>query len=233
MLNNTYGGDKITFHYRYRKQIIIASVLLLIIGIATYFFLTRKPTKTSKKEENPIINKKKEKQPSQESTIKYQVDIKGEVISPGIYTMDSSSRVIDVIKAAGGLTENANTSVINLSKKITDEMVIIVYSNNEVEDFKKTKELEEQVSSKCKQNDKYGLENDACISSDTKLESLISLNDATVADLIKLPGIGEAKANDIISYRNEHGPFENIEDLKNVSGIGENLFAKIKDYLTI
>lgn len=233
MLNNTYGGDKITFHYRYRKQIIIASVLLLIIGITIYFFLTIKPTKTSKKETEPIVNKKEEKQPSQESTIKYQVDIKGEVISPGIYTMDSSSRVIDVIKAAGGLTENANTSVINLSKKITDEMVIIVYSNNEVEDFKKTKELEEQVSSKCKQNDKYGLENDACISSDAKLESLISLNDATVADLIKLPGIGEAKANDIIAYRNEHGPFENIEDLKKVSGIGENLFAKIKDYLTI
>lgn len=233
MLNNTYGGDKITFHYRYRKQIIIASVLLLIIGITIYFFLTRKPTKTSKKEVEPIVNKKEEKKSSQESTIKYQVDIKGEVINPGIYTMDSSSRVIDVIKAAGGLTQNANTSVINLSKKITDEMVIIVYSNNEVEDFKKTKELEEQVSSKCKQNDKYGLENDACISSDTKLESLISLNDATVADLIKLPGIGEAKANDIIAYRNEHGPFENIEDLKNVSGIGENLFAKIKDYLTI
>ena len=63
--------------------------------------------------------------------------------------------------------------------------------------------------------------------------AFISLNDATVADLIKLPGIGEAKANDIIAYRNEHGPFENIEDLKNVSGIGENLFAKIKDYLTI
>lgn len=233
MLNNTYGGDKITFHYRYRKQIIIASVLLLIIGITIYFFLTIKPTKTSKKETEPIVNKKEEKKPSQESTIKYQVDIKGEVINPGIYTMDSSSRVIDVIKAAGGLTENANTSVINLSKKITDEMVIIVYSNNEVEDFKKTKELEEQVSSKCKQNDKYGLENDACISSDAKLESLISLNAATVADLIKLPGIGEVKANDIIAYRNEHGPFENIEDLKNVSGIGENLFAKIKDYLTI
>lgn len=233
MLNNTYGGDKITFHYRYRKQIIIASVLLLIIGITIYFFLTIKPTKTSKKETEPIFNIKEEKKPSQENTIKYQVDIKGEVINPGIYTMDSSSRVIDVIKAAGGLTENANTSVINLSKKITDEMVIIIYSNNEVEDFKKTKELEEQVSSKCKQNDKYGLENDACISSDAKLESLISLNDATVADLIKLPGIGEAKANDIIAYRNEHGPFENIEDLKNVSGIGENLFAKIKDYLTI
>ena len=233
MLNNTYGGDKITFHYRYRKQIVIASVLLLIIGIITYFFLTRKPTKASKKETDPIVNKKEEKKTSTESTIKYQVDIKGEVINPGIYTMDPSSRVIDVIKSAGGLTENANTSVINLSKKITDEMVIIVYSNNEVAEFKKTKELEEQVSSKCKQNEKYGLENDACISSDTKLESLISLNDATVADLVKLPGIGEAKANDIITYRNKHGPFENIEDLKNVSGIGENLFAKIKDYLTI
>ena len=61
MLNNTYGGDKITFHYRYRKQIIIASVLLLIIGITIYFFLTIKPTKTSKKETEPIFNIKEEK----------------------------------------------------------------------------------------------------------------------------------------------------------------------------
>ena len=71
----------------------------------------------------------------------YKVDIKGEILTPGIYTLKSNSRVIDVIEMSGGLTENADTSVINLSKKITDEMVIIIYSKSEVKDFEKTKEI--------------------------------------------------------------------------------------------
>lgn len=232
MLNNTYGGDKITFHYRYRKQIIIASVLLLIIGITIYFFLTIKPTKTSKKETEPIFNIKEEKKPSQESTIKYQVDIKGEVINPAIYTMDSSSRVIDVIKAAGGLTENANTSVINLSKKITDEMVIIIYSNNEVEDFKKTKELEKQVQESCIQKDENSLKNDACVGEASSNTGLISINTATEEELSSLSGIGPSKAKQIIEYRNSSGPFKTIEDIKQVPGIGESIYDQIKDYIT-
>lgn len=170
-----------------------------------------------------------------ENEIMYKVDIKGQIVTPGIYTMKESDRVIDVIEAAGGLTENANTTVLNLSKKVTDEMVIIVYSNEEVANFAKTKEIEEQVQEQCQQKDENALKNDACVcdNTTTSTKTLISINSATLEELMTLSGIGESKAQDIINYRTTNGPFETIEDLKNVSGIGESLFAKIKENITI
>ena len=161
------------------------------------------------------------------------MDIKGEIINPGIYSLEANSRVIDVINLAGGLTQNANTTVINLSKKITDEMVIIIYSNEQVANFSKTKEMEENIQEKC-QGDT--IKNDACIEISDEQEQtsqMISLNTASKEELMQLPGIGEAKALDIIKYREENGLFKNIEDIKNVSGIGDSLFAKIKDFITI
>ena len=166
---------------------------------------------------------------------KYVVDIKGEVYNPGIYKLKANSRVVDVIEMAGGLTENANTTVINLSKKITDEMVIIIYSNKEVKDFKKTKELEASLIERCKQKDANSLENDACIEGDKTNKdnnSKVNLNTATKEELMTLTGIGEAKADDIISYRNTN-PFTQVEDIKKVKGIGDSIFDKIKDRLTI
>lgn len=162
-----------------------------------------------------------------------KVDIKGQIVNPGIYSVSSSARVIDVIEQAGGLTTNANTTVINLSKKVIDEMVIIIYSNDEVNDFKKTKELEQQVQTQCIQKDENSLVNDACITTNTETSSKVSINNASIQELQNLPGIGEAKAKDIITYREQNGPFKSIEDIKNVSGIGESLFAKIKDYITL
>lgn len=228
-----------SFHYRYRKQIIIISVITIIligvISLGVYFYLNDKPKeKNSTKTDNIIIEKKKEKEIEEVNDIFYQVDIKGEVNNPGIYSLKEDSRVIDVINVAGGLTENANTTVINLSKKISDEMVIIIYSNNEVEDFKKTKEIEKQVISSCIQTDENALYNDACINIEENNvpTGKISINTASKEDFMTLPGVGEAKAQSIIDYRNEFGPFESIEDILNVSGIGDNLFAQIKEYLT-
>ena len=140
--------------------------------------------------------------------------------------------MIDVIEEAGGLTGNANTTVINLSKKITDEMVIIVYSNDQVKDFQNTKKLEQEVQTKCIQPEENTVKNDACITSDVITSTKVSINTATQEQLQILPGIGESKAKDIISYREQNGPFTTIEDIKNVSGIGESVFAKIKDYIT-
>lgn len=226
----------ITFHYRYRKQLIIAAVIVSIISIITIYLVTN--NKTVKVKKNSTIVKKTssiKKTSSQEEKEEYKIDIKGEVINPGIYTMKSSSRIIDCIEKAGGLTENANTTVINLSKKITDEMVIIIYSNAEVANFKETKKLEEQVQEKCRQKDENSLKNDACITDDndnTASTSLVSINTATIEELSKLSGIGEAKAKQIIEYRTQNGPFKTIEDIKQVPGIGENIFAQIKDYIT-
>lgn len=227
---------KITFHYRYRKQILIALIVLLLITSSVVAIVIYYP-KEEKKSSISIINKKEtDKNPKEEkeNEIMYKVDVKGQIVSPGIYTLASTSRVIDAIEAAGGLTEHANTTVINLSKKISDEMVIIVYSNDEVANFTKTKEIEAEVQKECQQIDENALRNDACVcEEETKNTGLISLNTATIEELITLPGIGESKAKDIIAYRNDNGLFKSIEDIKNIPGIGDSLFAKIKNYITI
>ena len=193
-----------------------------------------KSKKKEIKKDSEIVIKKKEK--TSTSEILFKVDIKGQVNNPGIYSLKEGSRVIDVIEASGGLTENANTTVINLSKKIEDEMVIIIYSNEEVNNFSKTKEIEKQVIENCIKKDETSLQNDACINisneeSNTNNKT-ININSATQEELMTLPGIGESKAKDIITYRSEK-PFTSIEDIKNVPGIGESLFAKIKENITI
>ena len=113
-------------------------------------------------------------------------------------------------------------------------MVIIVYSKEEVKDFKKTKELEEQVQNNCIQKDENSLKNDACISSsNTSTSSKISINNATKEELMTLPGIGEAKAKDIIDYRTKNGPFKKLDDLKNIPGIGDNVYNNLKENITL
>ena len=136
-----------TFKYRYRKQIIIISLViitLLITAIPIVNIYSKKETKSNSKK-TIVLAKKEKNESKQEVQDLLKVDIKGEIINPGIYSMPMSSRVIDVIEKAGGLTVNANTTVINLSKKISDEMVIIIYSNEQVNNFKKTKEQELEI----------------------------------------------------------------------------------------
>lgn len=236
-LNNKIGGDNITFKYRYRKQILTAIIIIAsIIGITVPIILkySKSSKKTSKTEETlieeaPVKKKKTIKKEPEE----VKVDIKGAINSPGIYSLDTNSRVVDVIEKAGGLTENADTSVINLSKKITDEMVIIIYTKIEVKNFKETKEKETQVQNKCLQKDENALKNDACITESTKTSGKVSLNTASLEELMTLNGIGESKAKEIIAYREKNGPFTTIEDLTKVSGIGENTFAQIKKDITV
>ena len=113
-------------------------------------------------------------------------------------------------------------------------MVIIIYSNQEVKEFEKTKEREKTLQDKCIQKDENALKNDACINNNqsTNTNNKININTASLEELQTLPGIGEAKAKDIITYR-ETNKFNTIEDIKNVSGIGDALFAKIKENITI
>ena len=218
----------ITFGYRYRKQIAIG-ILFIILLIGTGIFLYTRDYE----EEKVVIEKKVEKNAeTQEEYI--PVDIKGEINSPGIYSMKTSSRVIDVIDKAGGLTENADTTVINLSKRVQDEMVIIIYSKEQVKNFEETKKQEEYLQNKCIQPDENSLRNDACITNNSSsLIGKININTASKEELMNLTGIGESKAKDIISYREKNGNFKSIEEIKNVSGIGENVFAQIKENITV
>ena len=230
-----------TFTYRHKKQIILVCLGLVLLLVIGSFFIYKNYTADDKEEKNIVLNTKKDikKDEEEEEEVYYQVDIKGEVINPGIYTVKEGSRVIDVIRLAGDLTEVADTSVLNLSKKVKDEMVIIVYSYDEVENFTATKEKEEIEQEACLiQN---GIQNDACIkdstddtsSSSVVISGKVSLNTATLDELMTLPGIGEAKAQAIIEYREEVGAFQNIEELKEVSGIGDAIFDQIKENITI
>lgn len=225
-----------SFHYRYRKQIMIIVITILVITtlITTtiYFYEPKKEQKISSLKIKKTTKESKKSQTEQE---KFMVDIKGEVISPGIYELENNSRVIDVIKLAGGLTENADTTVINLSKKIEDEMVIIIYSKWQVENWKETKEQEKYLQEQCISPKEGQTKNDACIDNTeeiTTTSSVININTATKEELMTLTGIGEAKAEAIISYR-EKTPFTKIEDIKNVSGIGDSVYEDIKDYITV
>ena len=230
-----------TFTYRHKKQIILVCLGLVLLLVIGSFFIYKNYTAENKEEKNIVLNTKKDikKDEEEEEKVYYQVDIKGEVINPGIYTVKEGSRVIDVIRLAGDLTEVADTSVLNLSKKVKDEMVIIVYSYDEVVNFTATKEKEEIEQEACLSQN--GIQNDACIkdstddtsSSSVVISGKVSLNTATLDELMTLPGIGESKAQAIIEYREEVGAFQNIEELKEVSGIGDAIFDQIKENITI
>lgn len=223
-----------TFHYRYRKQIILGISLIIVLATTISSIIYFYEPKKEKKIEKVAVEKIKKETKKEDTEKLYMVDIKGEVISPGIYELPSTSRVIDVINKAGGLTDIADTSVINLSKKIEDEMVIIIYSEYEVNNWLKTKQEEEYLQEKCQNSEESKIENDACISDNAieNNETLININTATKEELMTLSGIGETKALAIISYR-EKTPFTSIEDIKNVSGIGDSTYNEIKDYITV
>lgn len=223
-----------TFHYRYRKQIILGISLIIVLATTISSIIYFYEPKKEKKIEKVAVEKIKKETKKEDTEKLYMVDIKGEVISPGIYELPSTSRVIDVINKAGGLTDIADTSVINLSKKIEDEMVIIIYSEYEVNNWLTTKQEEEYLQEKCQNSEESKIENDACISDNAieNNETLININTATKEELMTLSGIGETKALAIISYR-EKTPFTSIEDIKNVSGIGDSTYNEIKDYITV
>lgn len=229
-----------SFHYRHRKQIIIITIIIITLATLTttalYFYEPKKEKKISSLKVKKTTNQVEKKKTTSETQEKYMVDIKGEVISPGIYELENNSRVIDVINEAGGLTENADTTVINLSKRIEDEMVIIIYSKWQVENWKETKEQEKYLQEQCISPKEGQTINDACIEETEENSnistSIININTATKEELMTLTGIGEAKANAIISYR-EKTPFAKIEDIKNVSGIGDSVYEEIKNHITV
>lgn len=200
-----------------RILLLFISILLIVIG-SLYL---------SESEEVSANELEKEEIPSV-----IFIDIKGAVNNPGVYEMKYGDRIIDAINEAGGLKENADTSILNLSKKITDEMNIIIYTFEEIKEYKNKlipptkiiKEIEEKII--CPDEN-----NDACINKNYN-NSLININTATKEELLNIPGIGEAKALDIIDYRNNNY-FNSIEEITNVKGIGNSLYEKIKKYISV
>lgn len=194
-------------------------MILLCIFILICFIKSNK----NNEEETLTLNKITEKT-TKENNEKQYIDIKGSVKKPGVYEIKKNDRVIDAINMAGGLLKNANTSNVNLSQKLTSEMVIYISNNNEI----KNDNNKISCDTKCKVE---VIEVNNCVDENNK-ENKININTATVEDFTNLNGIGESKAKSIIQYRETNGDFKSIEDIKNISGIGESLFNKIKDNIT-
>lgn len=165
-----------------------------------------------------------------------KVEIKGEVENPGVYTITKGSRVEDLLKKVK-LKKTASLEFNNLSKKLNDEDVVIIYSEQEIKNFQNGNTAVKYVEKECICP---SIKNISCFNNAvTNLDGLInntgkvSLNSALIDELITLPGIGEAKAKLIIEYREQNNGFKDIEEIMNIKGIGEKMFEKIKPYITL
>ncbi len=215
------------------KVIIITVLLFLYIG--SFIYISSKIIKTDNidnNEEDKIktITKNEPKENKEENTIEgIMVDVKGSVSKPGVYKIKKDSRVTDAIDAAGGLTKNANTRFINLSKLLSDGDVVVIYSNEEIENAKKEEKIVVETPCVCEE-----VKNDACYKEENKeVNGKININTANLTELMTLDGIGESKAKLIIEYRTQNGNFKDIKDIMKVKGISEALFSKIKENITI
>lgn len=217
-----------------QKIIMIATILLFIVYLGISFLFEKEDKVEAKESTIPVVEKVQE-----EPIIElYKVDIKGQVEKPGVYEVSKDSRVIDVVELAGGLKKDANTDFINLSKKVEDGSVIWIYTTKEIEKLTEVKTVTEYIEKECNCPD---VSNSACVTkpstnsnTDTKdtITGKININTASLEELTSLNGVGESKAKAIIEYRTKN-PFKSIEDVKNVSGIGDSAYEKIKDSITV
>ncbi|HEL9598589.1 TPA: helix-hairpin-helix domain-containing protein [Streptococcus suis] len=143
------------------------------------------------------------------------VDVKGAVVKPGLYTLEAGARVNDAVEAAGGLTSQADPKSINLAQKLSDEAVVYVASKDE--------NISVVASTTAS----------SAMPQDEKSTNLVNLNTATEADLQTISGIGAKRAADIIAYREANGGFKSVDDLNNVSGIGDKTMESIRPYVTV
>lgn len=218
-------------------SILIVILIICLIGLKIYLNNNIQEEIVEDKKEVDNVDLLKEEVVIDEDVKKIVfVDIKGEIVNPGVYEIESNKKVIDVINLAGGLTDRADTSLINLAKQVANEMVVIIYSKEEVELAKKEEPIVKIIEKECICPE---VKNDACLDKvkDDKIEGIgskiVNLNKASLEELLTLDGIGESKAKAIISYREEHNGFSKIEELLEVNGIGESLYEKVKENITV
>ena len=151
-----------------------------------------------------------------------QVYVNGQVAAPAVYELPPNSRVGDAIEAAGGWTDEANTAVINLAQPLLDGMQVYVPSETEAA------AMVPPVVNEPGSFSRSGPALDV-----TNTGGLVNINTASLEELDTLPGIGPSTAQKILDYRDEYGRFNTIEELMNVSGIGEAKFGSVKDLITV
>lgn len=137
----------------------------------------------------------------------------GEVCKPGVYVLQAGSRLYQAVEEAGGLTANARAEAVNLARILVDSEQIYIPNISESID-----QIENETQN---------------VISSALSDGLLNINQASESDLMQLPGIGQVKAAAIVTYRNSNGPFSSIEEIKNVPGIKEAAFEKIKGMITV
>ena len=223
---------------RKHKGKIFILIFILFTAFTVYDTYSMETESETEIKTDPEVTEKEEKKENKEKETKVLVDVKGEVNTPGVYDLTNNNTVIDAINKAGGLTKNSDTSNLNLSKKLEDEMVIIVYSKSEIKEMEEPKVQCPPCNDACIKEEDEKAKLDASEKTESKEENeavtgKVNINTATSSELQTLNGIGEAKAKAIIEYREKNGNFEKIEDIKNVSGIGDSVYDKIKDNITV
>lgn len=225
-----------------KKWLFIGTILfILIIGVFFVSFYL----KSDKKEvitNDLLIAETTQNEVIEDIKEVIKVDVKGEVKKPGVYELLKSARVIDAINAAGGLTKNAYTKYINLSKILNDENVIIVNAKSEIKKIENSTNIEE-IKVNINESNSSSITKEEVITNDKenvleKVENksenvFVNINTSTKELLMTLPGIGESKANAIIEERTKKGKFYDIDELKEVNGIGEKLYEEIKNLITV
>ena len=195
------------------EKIIICIILAIIISIIGYYIYVNLNDNESYIEDDDSlyieenytdVDNETNVNKSEENII---IHIAGCAENEGVYEVKKNSRISDAIDIAGGLTSDANTKNINLAQKLNDGQKIYIPNINE--------DVEE---------------NDINLFS---YDGLVNINTATQTELETLPGIGPSTADKIIKYRKENGDFENVEDIKNVQGIGDVKYENIKDKICI
>lgn len=206
--------------------------LILIVSLVTYgknksnVFKDEYMNNIFVEENESDVNKNDEKEFNQLSQSKENIrdynasleknkivaEIKGEVIKPDVYTLNEGSIIKDLIEIAGGLTAEADISNINRAKELSNHELIII------------KNINDKISQDESKNEGQNIEDD---------DGKININTADISKLKEIPGIGDIKANSIIMYRESNGNFKSIEELKNIEGIGEKTFEKIKNNIKI
>ena len=203
----------------YKKILsIIGGVLAVIVIILVGRGMMASPTKEKVMVTNAVNTTRVEETTTMMPQNCY-VDIKGEVLHPGVYQFSCESRMQEVIKKAGGFTEEADETKINLAQKITDQMQMIVPNVNSKQEGGVTEGNSEKGNSS------------NMILSNAK-QGKVNINTATLEELQTIKGIGKKKAEAILQYRKEHGPFRTKEDLLEVKGIGKKALEAIESQVT-
>lgn len=216
------------------KKIIGLAIITIIIFIVSIFLYKQKSSNAFKEEymteifeeesnDNMEYTETLEEDTSiiNEDSIdrnKIIVEIKGEVAKPDVYQLEEGSIIKDLIDMAGGVTEEADLSRINRAEELLNHELIIIGNIND--------ETESSVVQNSSTSSSNGNNSD-------KGSILININTADLEQLKEITGIGNIKAQSIIDYREANGGFKSLEELKNVDGIGDKTFEKIKDQITL